>query len=139
VIRAESYDLRPVGWVESPIVDVAAAPLQGHEGAPEAWIVVRPELRPAMRNLQVGDEVVVLTWLHLADRSVLEVHPRGDLDRPLTGVFSTRSPHRPNPIGLHDVVILAVDETRVKVSNLEAVDGTPVVDIKPRLGPRADG
>ena len=133
-----SYELRPVGWVDSPLAELTAAPLQGDEGAPEAWIVFRPELRPALRHLEVGDHVTVLTWLHLADRSVLEVHPRGDRRRPLRGVFSTRSPDRPNLIGLHDVVILAIDDTRLKVSELEAVDGTPVLDLKPVLGSPRD-
>jgi tRNA-Thr(GGU) m(6)t(6)A37 methyltransferase TsaA len=129
------YELRPIGWIESPLVDVANAPNQGDEGAPDAWIALRPELRTAMRDLKVGDEVIVLTWLDRADRSTLEVYPRSDPRRRVHGVFSTRSPDRPNPIGLHHVEILAIDDTRLRVRNLEAVDGTPVVDIKPVLGP----
>ncbi len=128
------YELRPIGWVESPLVDLATAPAQGDEGAPGAWLVLRPELRPGMRNLEIGDTVIVLTWLDRGDRSVLELHPRDDPDRPLHGVFSTRSPDRPNPIGLHEVEILAIEGTRIQVRDLEAIDGTPVVDIKPVLG-----
>lgn len=127
--------LLPVGWVESPLVDIADAPAQGDEGAPDAWIAILPELRSAMRDLKAGDRIIVVTWLDRADRSVLEVHPRGDPQRPLRGVFSTRSPHRPNPLGLHEVAVLAVQDTRLRVRGLEAVDGTPVVDIKPVLGP----
>ena len=127
------FEIRPIGWVESPLVDLAGAPAQGDEGAPDAWLVLRPELRTAMRNLEVGDKVIVLTWLDRGERSVLELHPRGDPERPMHGVFSTRSPDRPNPIGLHEVEILAIDDTRIRVRNLEAVDGTPVVDVKPVL------
>jgi tRNA-Thr(GGU) m(6)t(6)A37 methyltransferase TsaA len=134
-MNATRYELRPIGWIESPLVDVANAPNQGDEGAPDAWIALRPELRTAMRDLKVGDEVIVLTWLDRADRSTLEVYPRSDPRRRVHGVFSTRSPDRPNPIGLHHVEILAIDDTRLRVRNLEAVDGTPVVDIKPVLGP----
>jgi tRNA-Thr(GGU) m(6)t(6)A37 methyltransferase TsaA len=128
------YELRPVGRVESPLADLAAAPRQGDEGSPTARIVIRAEFRDAARNLQRGDEIFVLTWLHRGDREVLSVHPRDDLSRPLTGVFSTRSADRPNPIGLHAVVIEAVEEDAITVSNLEAIDGTPVLDIKPILG-----
>jgi tRNA-Thr(GGU) m(6)t(6)A37 methyltransferase TsaA len=128
------YELRPVGRVESPLADLAAAPRQGDEGSPTTRIVIRAEFRDAARNLQRGDEIFVLTWLHRGDREVLSVHPRDDLSRPLTGVFSTRSADRPNPIGLHAVVIEAVEEDAITVSNLEAIDGTPVLDIKPILG-----
>ena len=128
------YVLRPIGWVESPLVDPAAAPHQGDEGAPDAWLVLDPSLRPAPRDLEVGAEMIVVTWLDRADRDALVVHPRGDPNRPPTGVFSTRSPDRPNPIGLHPVEILTIDETRIRVRNLEAVDGTPIVDLKPELG-----
>jgi tRNA-Thr(GGU) m(6)t(6)A37 methyltransferase TsaA len=129
------YELLPIGRVESALIDPRDAPAQGDEGAPDAWLVFRPELRAAMRNLEVGAQVIVLTWLDRADRSVVELHPRGDPDRPVQGVFSTRSPDRPNPIGLHVVEILAIDGTRIRVRNLEAVDGTPIVDVKPVLGP----
>jgi tRNA-Thr(GGU) m(6)t(6)A37 methyltransferase TsaA len=121
--------------VESPLVDLGLAPHQGDEGAPDAWLVLDPEMRPGIGDLEVGMEVIVLTWLDRAQRDTLLVHPRDDPDRPLRGVFSTRSPDRPNPIGLHEVQILAIDDTRILVRNLEALDRTPIVDIKPRLGP----
>jgi len=130
--------LRLIGRVESPLVDPGSAPRQGDEGAPDAWLVLEPSVEPAMRNLAVGDEVLVLTWLDRADRETLAVHPRNDASRPIEGVFSTRSADRPNPIGLHRVQILAIDGTRLQVRNLEAVDGTPVLDIKPVLGGVAD-
>lgn len=126
--------LRPIGRVESPLSDRESAPRQGDEGAPQAWVVFVPEVRAATRDLRVGAEVFILTWLHRADREVLAVHPRDDLSRPLTGVFATRSSDRPNPIGLHRVTILAVDGDRVRVRDLEAIDGTPVLDVKPVLG-----
>ena len=129
-----TYGLRPVGWVESSLTDRDAAPKQGDEGAPPARIVFRPEFREAARDLRRGDEVLVLTWLHQGSRDVLSVYPRGDTSRPITGVFSTRSPDRPNPIGLHTVRIEAVAGNEITVNNLEAIDGTPVLDIKPVLG-----
>ncbi len=125
--------VEPVGRVESALVDPAAAPKQGAEGAPEAWIVFEPVVRDGLRSLRPGDRVIVLTWLDRARRDVLLVHPRDDPATPLTGVFSTRSADRPNPIGLHPVTVLEVDGLRVLVSDLEAVDGTPVLDVKPRL------
>jgi tRNA-Thr(GGU) m(6)t(6)A37 methyltransferase TsaA len=127
------YQVRPIGWVESPLVDRATAPKQGDEGAPEAWLAFCPDVRAGLRDLQVGAEILVLTWLDRADRDVLVVHPRGDRHNPLSGVFSTRSPDRPNPIGLHRVGILSTDGTRVRVTGLEALDGTPIVDVKPVL------
>ena len=131
-----SFPVVPVGRVESPLADRAAAPRQGDEGAPDAWLVFAPAYRPALRDLAPGDDVLLLTWLDRADRTRLTVHPRGDASRPAQGVFSTRSPDRPNPIGLHRVRILAVDPdgTRLHVSGLEALDGTPVLDVKPVLG-----
>lgn len=129
-----TYRLRPVGWVESSLTDRDAAPKQGDEGAPPARIVFRPEFREAARDLPKGDEVLVLTWLHQGTRDVLSVYPRGDTSRPITGVFATRSPDRPNPIGLHAVSIEAVEDDAITVSGLEAIDGTPVVDVKPVLG-----
>jgi tRNA-Thr(GGU) m(6)t(6)A37 methyltransferase TsaA len=128
-------ELRAVGRVESPLLDRDSAPKQGDEGAPDAWLVLEESVAEAARELEVGQEVLVLTWLHLADRDVLRVHPRGDESRPLTGVFTTRSPDRPNPIGLHRVRVLQIDGPRLRVSGLEALDGTPVVDVKPVLGP----
>jgi tRNA-Thr(GGU) m(6)t(6)A37 methyltransferase TsaA len=129
------YELRVVGIVESPLVDVAGAPAQGDEAELDAWIAMRPQYLPAMRDLVAGERVIVLTWLDRGDREVLEVHPRGDPARPRQGVFSTRSPDRPNPIGLHEVEILAIDCVRLHVRNLEAISGTPVLDLKPVLGP----
>jgi tRNA-Thr(GGU) m(6)t(6)A37 methyltransferase TsaA len=133
-----TYELRPIGRVESPLTDRAAAPKQGDEGAPRARVVFLPEFREAASGLREGDEVLVLTWLHLGRRDVLSVHPRGDAKRPLTGVFATRSPDRPNPIGLHAVVIEAVEEDAITVRDLEAIDGTPVLDVKPVLGKRSE-
>jgi tRNA-Thr(GGU) m(6)t(6)A37 methyltransferase TsaA len=127
-------EFRQVGRVESPLRDAAAAPKQGDEGAPEAWIALDPAYAEAAADLGAGDHVLVLTWLDRADRETLAVHPRGDTARPRQGVFSTRSPDRPNPIGLHRVRILAVDGTRLRVADLEALDGTPVLDLKPVLG-----
>jgi tRNA-Thr(GGU) m(6)t(6)A37 methyltransferase TsaA len=130
--------LRRVGVVHSPLTDLDEAPRQGDEGAPDAWISIDPEFSAAARDLRPGDVVLVLTWLHRADRTVLSVHPRDDASRPLTGVFATRSSHRPNPIGVHRVLVLATDDERLQVSGLEAIDGTPVVDIKPALGPTGE-
>jgi tRNA-Thr(GGU) m(6)t(6)A37 methyltransferase TsaA len=126
-------NLREVGRVESPITNKDDAPKQGDEGAPEAWIAFDPALVDAVKDVKPGDTVLVLTWFHLADRDKLQVHPRSDPNRELTGVFSTRSPDRPNPIGLHKVEVVAVDGNRIRVTDLEAVDGTPVVDVKPVL------
>ncbi|PZS26047.1 MAG: tRNA (N6-threonylcarbamoyladenosine(37)-N6)-methyltransferase TrmO [Pseudonocardiales bacterium] len=128
------YEVRPIGWVESPLVDREAAPKQGDEGAPEAWLVFDERVRPGLADLAAGTEVIVLTWLDRARRDVLAVHPRGNLDNPVQGVFSTRSPDRPNPIGLHTVQIVAIEGTRMRVRDLEAIDGTPVLDVKPVLG-----
>ena len=127
------YELQPIGQVESPLVDRAAAPKQGDEGSPDAWLVFEPDMLDGIRDLQVGSDVIVLTLLHRGQRDTLVVHPRGDLTRPPTGVFSTRSPDRPNPVGLHRVTILAIDGLRVQVRDLEALDGTPIVDVKPVL------
>lgn len=128
-----TYEIRPIGFVESPLVEPAGAPKQGVEGSPEAWLVFEPAMADALRDVAVGAEVLVLTWLHLADRSVLAVHPRDDPRNPLRGVFSTRSADRPNPIGLHRVRVLTVDGRRIRVADLEAVDGTPIIDVKPVL------
>jgi tRNA-Thr(GGU) m(6)t(6)A37 methyltransferase TsaA len=132
------YELHPIGRVESPLIDPATAPLQGDEGSPEATLVFDEAMTDAFRDLQAGTEVLVLTWLDRADRHVLRVHPRSDPANPEQGVFSTRSPDRPNPIGLHRVEIVARDGARFRVRNLEALDGTPIVDVKPILDPRLD-
>lgn len=127
--------LHPVGYVASVLTDRAAAPRQPDEGAPDAWLVLDERYAAALDGVVPGSDVVVVTWLDRADRDTLAVHPRGDEARPLTGVFATRSPDRPNPIGLHEVQVVAVEGTRVHVRHLEAIDGTPVLDIKPVLGP----
>jgi tRNA-Thr(GGU) m(6)t(6)A37 methyltransferase TsaA len=135
---ASDLVLRPIGWVESPVTDPSVASRQGDEGAPDCWLVFDPDVRPALDGLRPGDDIVVITWLHLADRTVLQVHPRGDTSRPMRGVFATRSQHRPNPLGIHVVTILALDDLRLQVQGLEAIDGTPIVDIKPVLEPRGE-
>ena len=124
-------ELSPIGTVESPLTDPAMAPKQGHEGAPEAWLAIRPEVAAGLDGIRPGDQVIVLTWLDRADRDTLRVHPRDDPANPERGVFSTRSADRPNPIGLHVVEVVEIDGTRVRVRNLEALDGTPVLDLKP--------
>jgi tRNA-Thr(GGU) m(6)t(6)A37 methyltransferase TsaA len=123
--------LVPIGRVESPLADAAEAPKQGFEGGPDAWLVFEPRVLDALDGLESGARVIVLTWLDRADRTTLKVHPRDDARNPLRGVFGTRSADRPNPIGLHEVEVLAVDGNRVQVSDLEALDGTPIVDLKP--------
>jgi tRNA-Thr(GGU) m(6)t(6)A37 methyltransferase TsaA len=125
----------PVGHVESTLTDPGAAPKQGFEGGPEAWLVLDPAVAGAVDGLAPGDRVIVLTWLDQARRDVLRVHPRDDARNPQRGVFSTRSADRPNPIGLHEVEVLEIDGARIRVSDLEAVDGTPVLDLKPALPP----
>jgi tRNA-Thr(GGU) m(6)t(6)A37 methyltransferase TsaA len=131
---AAALRVEPIGTVRSSLLDPAAAPKQGDEGAPEARLDILPVYRPGLRDLRAGQEVLVLTWLDRADRGVLAVHPRDDPRAPLTGVFATRSADRPNPIGVHRVRILDLDGLgRVRVSGLEAVDGTPVLDLKPVL------
>ena len=132
-MATDSYEVRAIGWVESPLLDPAEAPLQGDEGAPDAWVVLEPAVLAGLQGLEPGHDVIVLTWLDRASRNVLAVHPRGDLSRPERGVFSTRSPDRPNPIGLHRVTIRSIEGRRILVSHLEAVDQTPVLDLKPVL------
>ncbi|MDQ4089828.1 MAG: tRNA (N6-threonylcarbamoyladenosine(37)-N6)-methyltransferase TrmO [Actinomycetota bacterium] len=124
-------ELRPIGRVESPLVDPAAAPKQGEEGAPAALLVFDETVAEGLRDLRPGEEILVLTWLDRARRDVLSVHPRDDLAVPEMGVFSTRSADRPNPIGIHRTAVLSVEGARVQVAQLEAVDGTPIVDVKP--------
>jgi tRNA-Thr(GGU) m(6)t(6)A37 methyltransferase TsaA len=127
--------LVPVGVIRSTLEERERAPRQGAEGAPDAWLEVRTEFARALSGVAAGDELLIITWLHRADRGVLEVHPRDDLEAPLTGVFATRSPDRPNPLGLHRVTVREVAGTRLRIGPIEAIDGTPVVDIKPVLGP----
>ena len=130
-----SYTIQPIGTVRSELTRLEAAPRQGDEGAPEAWLDLTAQVAQGLAGVLPGDELMVLTWFHLANRDVLQVHPRDRRDAPLTGVFATRSPDRPNPVGLHRVSVLEIDGPRLRVAPLEAVDGTPIVDIKPVLGP----
>lgn len=129
------YELVAIGWVESPLVERDDAPKQGDEGSPPAWLVFDPAMAQGLLGLRAGSDILVLTWLDRARRDVLFVHPRGDPARPRQGVFSTRSPDRPNPLGLHRVRIVSVDGTRFLVRGLEALDGTPILDVKPVLDP----
>ena len=124
--------LRPIGVIRSRLKAIDRAPMQGREGAPDAWLEVNASVADALEGIAAGDELLVITWLHRARRDVLRVHPRGDVRRPLAGVFMTRSPHRPNPLGLHPVTVKKVIGTRLRIGPIEAVDGTPVVDIKSR-------
>jgi tRNA-Thr(GGU) m(6)t(6)A37 methyltransferase TsaA len=125
--------LRAVGVIRSDLTSRKGAPKQGSEGAPDAWIEVEPWADEALHGIAVGDELIVITWLHQARRDVFKVHPRSNLSNPLTGVFATRSPDRPNPLGLHPVIVHAIDGRRLRIGPIEAIDGTPVVDIKPVL------
>ncbi|HEU5100168.1 MAG TPA: tRNA (N6-threonylcarbamoyladenosine(37)-N6)-methyltransferase TrmO [Roseiflexaceae bacterium] len=131
---ATSHQVEPIGVIRSELTTREAAPLQGDEGAPEAWLVLNPQVAQGLAGIKAGDELIVLTWFHRARRDTLQVHPRGDQNAPLTGVFATRSPNRPNPVGLHRVSVQEVAGERVRVGPIEAIDGTPIVDIKPVLG-----
>jgi tRNA-Thr(GGU) m(6)t(6)A37 methyltransferase TsaA len=131
--RVTTFDVTPIGWVESPLTDRASAPHQADEGAPEAWLNFAPSVMQGLQGVHEGDQVVVITWLDRAQRDVLTVHPRGDPNRPLAGVFTTRSPDRPNPIGLHIVEIMTVEGARIRVRHLEALNDTPILDVKPIL------
>jgi tRNA-Thr(GGU) m(6)t(6)A37 methyltransferase TsaA len=133
MVKKTHYEVLPIGWVESPLTDRAQAPRQGDEGAPPAWLAFEPDVTEGIRDLQAGTEVIVLTWLDRANRDVLVTRPRDDPQREPLGVFSTRSPDRPNPIGLHRVRVIAVEGSRILVHGLEAIDGTPLVDVKPVL------
>ncbi|MDQ3771293.1 MAG: tRNA (N6-threonylcarbamoyladenosine(37)-N6)-methyltransferase TrmO [Actinomycetota bacterium] len=128
-----TYELKPIGHVESPLLDREQAPKQGFEGAPDACMVFHANVTDGISHLEEDTDILVLTWLDRADRNVLAVHPRDDPRNPMTGVFSTRSPDRPNPIGLHRVHVVAIDGARVLVRDLEALQGTPIVDVKPVL------
>ncbi|WP_405135798.1 tRNA (N6-threonylcarbamoyladenosine(37)-N6)-methyltransferase TrmO [Nocardia sp. NBC_01388] len=129
------YLLHPIGHVESELTELGNTPRQPDEGAPPAWVVLDDRYVGALEGLSSGMDLLLLTWLDRADRDALTVHPRGDTARPLTGVFATRAPHRPNPIGLHHIHILAITGNRIHVRNLEAFDGTPILDLKPLLTP----
>jgi len=128
-----NYQIEPIGVIRSELTNREVAPRQGDEGAPEAWLELKPAVAQGLKGINVGDELMILTWLHQADRSVLQVHPRDDLTRPLMGVFATRSSDRPNPIGLHRVTVLEVAQNRLRIAPIEAIDGTPIVDMKPVL------
>lgn len=137
--HVDPYELRPIGIVRSSLKRREDCPHQGWEGAPEAWLELDQAFTEALEGIGVGSEVIILTWFHEAQRDVLKVHPRGDAGRPLRGVFSTRSPDRPNPIGLHRAEVLEIEKgVRVRVRPLEAVDGTPIIDIKPVLAKSED-
>jgi tRNA-Thr(GGU) m(6)t(6)A37 methyltransferase TsaA len=132
-VGLRAVQLKPIGRVASPLTDLESAPRQPDEGAPEAWLIFDADVSEGLKGIRRGDEVLLFTWLDRAHRDVLNVHPRGDRSRPLEGVFATRSPHRPNPIGLHRVEITSVDGTRLGVRSLEVLDGTPIIDVKPIL------
>ena len=136
--KAIDYSLKPIGFVRSVLKRRREAPRQGSEGAPEAWLEMVPSVARGLQATVVGQDIFVITWLHRARRNVLQVHPRSDKNLPLTGVFATRSPDRPNPLGLHRVTVLEIAANRLRVGPLEAIDGTPVVDIKPVLSRQAD-
>ena len=132
------YVLHPLGFLQSPLKQPGEAPRQGREGAPDAWLEVDATVAEGLEGIEVGDELIMITWLHQAQRDILKTHPRNDETVPLAGVFATRSPDRPNPLGLHGVTVREIAGKRVKVGPIEAIDGTPVVDIKPVLSPPAD-
>jgi tRNA-Thr(GGU) m(6)t(6)A37 methyltransferase TsaA len=131
--------LHPIGHLRSLLRELGEAPRQGSEGAPDAWLDVDPAFARGLSGIAAGDEVIVITWLDRANRDVLEVHPRGNPEIPLAGVFATRSPHRPNPLGLHRVTVREISGTRLRIGPIEAIDGTPVVDVKPVLVDCAGG
>jgi tRNA-Thr(GGU) m(6)t(6)A37 methyltransferase TsaA len=126
-----SYEIKPIGVIRSELVNRETAPRQGNEGAPDAWVEVDSAIAEGLEGIAVDSEIILITWFHKAHRDILKLHPRGDKSNPITGVFSTRSPDRPNPLGLHRVTVLEIIGNRLKVKPIEAIDGTPVVDIKP--------
>jgi tRNA-Thr(GGU) m(6)t(6)A37 methyltransferase TsaA len=126
-------EVRPIGVIRSILKTRSEAPKQGSEGAPDAWLEVSPFAAEGLDGLVIGDDIIVVTWLHRARRDVLKVHPRSDRRRPLTGVFATRSPDRPNPLGLHRVTVRRIVKNRLRIGPIEAIDGTTVIDIKPML------
>lgn len=134
----EEFSLHPIGYIRSALRELHEAPRQGSEGAPDAWLEVDQAFARGLRGIAAGDQIVVVTWLHRSDRQVLEVHPRGDVEIPLAGVFATRSPDRPNPLGLHRVTVRETAGLRLRIGPIEAIDGTPVIDLKPVLVDSAD-
>jgi tRNA-Thr(GGU) m(6)t(6)A37 methyltransferase TsaA len=137
-IHENHYRIEPIGIIHSELTSRQAAPRQGYEGAPDAWLEVNSTVADGLDGLAVGDQIIVITWFHKSQRDVLKVYPRNDTSNPLTGVFATRSPDRPNPLGLHRVTIREIIGNKLKVGPLEAIDGTPIVDIKPVLAQSAD-
>jgi tRNA-Thr(GGU) m(6)t(6)A37 methyltransferase TsaA len=135
---ATPFTLAPIGILRSPLIRREDAPNQGSEGAPDAWLEVQAAVAVGLDGISVGDEIILITWLHQSSREVLKVHPRGDEGIPLTGVFATRSPDRPNPLGLHRVTVRVITGARLLVGPIEAIDGTPVVDIKPAITQASD-
>jgi tRNA-Thr(GGU) m(6)t(6)A37 methyltransferase TsaA len=133
-----SFTVQPIGFVQSVITDRSAAPRQGYEGAPDVWLEIDKTILPALKGLSAGDDVILITWFHQSKRDVLQVHPRGESKNPVTGVFATRSPDRPNPLGLHRVTIKQIQDNKLLAGPLEAIDGTPVLDIKPVLSASED-
>jgi tRNA-Thr(GGU) m(6)t(6)A37 methyltransferase TsaA len=136
--RSRGYTVRPIGILRSPLASRAQAPRQGFEGGPDAWLELRPALAPGLHRIAAGDELIVVTWLHRSRRSVLKVRKRRHLDRRLWGVFATRSPDRPNPLGLHRVTVRQVEGIRLRIGPIEAIDGTPVLDLKPVIAGAGD-
>jgi tRNA-Thr(GGU) m(6)t(6)A37 methyltransferase TsaA len=134
----KSYTIEPIGVIRSKLTSPEAAPRQGNQGAPDAWLEVNSTVAEGLEGIAAGDEIILLTWFHQAHRDRLKLHPRGNKRLPLTGVFATRSPHRPNPLGLHRVKVLEIIGHKLRVGPIEAIDGTPVVDIKPVFPPSAD-
>jgi tRNA-Thr(GGU) m(6)t(6)A37 methyltransferase TsaA len=132
-MKKPTFTLRPIGFIHSTLKERSTAPRQGHEGAPDAWLEIESWAKRGLTCVEVGDRILVITWFHRGRRDVLEVYPRGDKRRRLHGVFATRSPDRPNPLGLHPVVVRKIEGSRLLIGPIEAIDGTPVVDIKPDL------
>jgi tRNA-Thr(GGU) m(6)t(6)A37 methyltransferase TsaA len=139
MMAGDGYSVRSIGIIRSALRTTSEAPKQGSEGAPDAWLEVEPAFADALLGIEAGDELVIITWFHRADRDVLQVRPRRNPANPLTGVFATRSPARPNPLGLHRVTVREISGTRLRIGPIEAIDGTPVMDIKPVISPCGDG